>query len=147
MQLCQLKFMIFLRWEKELFDWQDDDDSCFQCGIGESLFYEGKKDEAYRHYGKWLAENPQNTNGINSFCWILIENGDVSKAYSVVRKVPWGVSCYADNSVLFMRAKQLAEQVGNHEESKWYQQQLDKFQESTRNWEMAEEKMMDMTSC
>lgn len=27
----------------EMFDWQDDDDSCFLCGIGESLFYEGKK--------------------------------------------------------------------------------------------------------
>ena len=26
----------------EIFDWQDADDSCFRCGIGESLFQEGK---------------------------------------------------------------------------------------------------------
>ena len=127
----------------ELFDWQYDDDSCFQCGIGESLFYEGKKDEAYKYYEKWLEENPQNANGINSFCWILTENGEVSKAYSLVRKVTWGVSCHEGNSVLFMHAKQLAEQLGKHEESKWYQQQLGKFQESIRNWEMAEDEPFD----
>ncbi|MFA9464991.1 MAG: tetratricopeptide repeat protein [Velocimicrobium sp.] len=52
--------IVFCRKIIELFDWQDDDDSCFQCGIGDSLFYEGKKKEAYDHYEKWLAENPQN---------------------------------------------------------------------------------------
>lgn len=127
----------------ELFDWEDDDDSCFQCGIGDSLFYEDKKDEAYRYYEKWLAENPQNSNGINGFCWILFENGDAEKAYSVVRRVTWGVSCNADNSILFMRAKQLADYVGKHEEGEWYQQQLDKFEESFKKWEMNEDAIFD----
>lgn len=127
----------------ELFDWQDYDYSCFQCGIGDSLFYEGKKEEAYDHYEKWLAEDPQNSNGINGFCWILFENGDAEKAYSVVRRVTWGVPCYADNSILFMRAKQLAHYVGKHEESEWYQHQLDKFEESIRNWEMDEDEIFD----
>ncbi len=127
----------------EMFDWQDDDDSCFQCGIGDSLFYEGKKEEAYSHYEKWLSEDPQNCNGINGFCWILFENGDDQKAYSVVRRVTWGVPCYTNNSILFMRAKQLADYVGKHEESEWYQQQLDKFEESIRNWELGEDEIFD----
>lgn len=70
----------------ELFDWKDEDDSCFQCGIGESLFREGKVGKAYKHYENWLTDNPQNINGINSFSWILFENGDAWKAYEVVRK-------------------------------------------------------------
>ena len=127
----------------ELFDWQYEDDSCFQCGIGDSLFYEGKKDEAFCYYEKWLAENPQNSNGINAFSWILFENGDAEKAYSVIRRVTWGASCNVDNSTLFMRAKQLANYVGKHEESEWYQQQLDKFEESIRSWEMDEDKIFD----
>jgi tetratricopeptide (TPR) repeat protein len=127
----------------EIFDWQDDDDSCFLCGIGDSLFYEGKKEEAYRHYEKWLTKDPQNCNGINGFCWILFENGEAEKAYSVVRRATWGVACYADNSFLFMRAKQLADYAGNHEESQWYQQQLNKFDESIRNWEMGEDEIFD----
>lgn len=127
----------------EIFDWQEDDDSCFRCGIGESLFYEGKTTEAYEYYEKWLAEEPQNTNGINSFSWILLENGDGQKAYEIVRKVTWGISCNADNSILFMRAKQLAEYAGKGNESKWYQQQLDKFEESVRQWEMNEDPIFD----
>lgn len=127
----------------EIFDWQDDDDSCFLCGIGDSLFYEGKKEEAYSHYEKWLTQEPQNCNAINSFCWILCENGEVEKAYAVLRRATWGVACYVDNSILFMRAKQLADSVGKHEESEWYQQQLDKFQESIRNWEMYEDDIFD----
>ena len=127
----------------ELFDWKNDDDSCYQCGIGDSLFYEGKKDEAFSYYEKWLAEDPQNSNGINAFSWILFENGEAEKAYSVVRRVTWGVSCHVDNSILFMRAKELADYVGKHEESEWYQQQLDKFEESIRNWEMDEDEIFD----
>lgn len=72
-----------------------------------------------------------------------MESGNVQKAYEVVRKVTWGVSCYADNSFLFMRAKQLAEHVGKNEESKWYQEQLDKFEESIHNWEMEEDEIFD----
>lgn len=133
----------FCRKILDLFDWQYDDDSPFQCGIGDSLFYEGKRDEAYSHYEKWLAEDPQNSNGINGFCWLLFENGDAEKAYSVVRRVTWGVSCNVDNSILFMRAKQLSDYVGKHEESEWYQKQLDKFEESIRNWELDEDGIFD----
>ena len=127
----------------ELFDWQDDDDSCFQCGIGDSLFYDGKKEEAYSHYEKWLSKDPQNCNAINGFCWILFENGDAPKAYSMVKRATWGVPCYVDNSMLFMRAKQLADYMGKPEESEWYQQQLDKFEQSFRNWELDEDEIFD----
>lgn len=127
----------------EMFDWQDEDDSCFRCGIGESLFREGKKTEAYEYYEKWLMDDPQNVNGINSFSWILFESGDAEKAYEVVRKAAWGVSCCADNSILFMRARQLADYVGKENESVWYRQQLDTFENSFKKWEMDEDGIFD----
>lgn len=128
----------------ELFDWTDDENkSCFRCGIADSLFDLGKKEEAFACYESWLEDEPQNCNVINGYSWILMEGGNVQKAYEVVRKVTWGVSCYADNSFLFMRAKQLAEHVGKNEESKWYQEQLDKFEESVYNWEMEEDEIFD----
>lgn len=127
----------------EIFDWEDSDDSCFRCGIGESLFQEGKAAESYEYYEGWLTDDPQNINGINSFSWILFENGDVKKAYEIIRKVTWGVSCYADNVILFMRAQQLADYVGKENESKWYQQQLDKFENSMKKWEMDEDEIFD----
>lgn len=127
----------------ELFDWTDDDDSCFRCGIADSLFDLGKKEEAFEFYESWLENNPQNSNGISGYSWILLESGNAQKAYEVVRKVTWGVSCYADNSFLFMRAKQLAEYVGKYEESKWYQEQLDKYEESIQNWQMGEDDIFD----
>lgn len=127
----------------EIFDWNDDDDSCFRCGIGESLFREGKIEESYEYYENWLKDDPQNVNGINSFSWILFENGDAVKAYEMIREATWGVSCYADNAILFMRARQLAEYVGKENESQWYQQQLDKFEESIRKWEMDEDEIFD----
>ena len=126
----------------EIFDWQDDDDSYFRCGIGESLFQQGKIVETYEYYEKWLAEEPQNTNGIYSFSWILLENGDAEKAYELVRGATWGISCYDDNSILFSRAKQLADYVGK-EEGKWYQQQLDEYEESIMEWEMNEDVLFD----
>lgn len=127
----------------KMFDWEDDDDSCFRCGVGESLFGEGKTAEAYEYYEKWLADDPQNANGLNSFSWILFENGDAKKAYEVIRKAVWGVSCYADNMILFMRARQLADHVGKEDESKWFQQQLDKFESSIKTWEMDEDEIFD----
>ncbi len=135
--------IVFCQKVLEMFDWQEADDSCFQCGIGESLFREGRIAEAYEHYEKWLSEDPQNANGINSLSWLLFENGDAGKAYEVVRKATWGISCYRDNISLFMHAKQLAAYVGKEDESQWYQQQLDKFEESIGKREMHEDVLFD----
>lgn len=127
----------------EMFDWRDEDDSCFRCGIGESLFQEGKAEEACAYFENWLADDPQNMNGIVSYSWILLEKGDAGKAYEVVRKVTWGVSCGVDNSFLFMRAQQLADHVGKKDESRWYRQQLDKFEDSMNLWGMDEDEIFD----
>ena len=133
----------FCRKILELFDWQDDDDSCFQRGIGDSLFYNGKKEEAYSYYEKWITEQPQNHNAINGYCWILSENGEKEKAYSIVRRVTWGVACNESNSIIFLRAKALADALEKYEESEWYQQQLDKFRESFTKLEMDEDDLFD----
>lgn len=42
-----------------------------------------------------------------------------------------------------MRARQLADYVGKENESKWYQQQLDKFENSMKKWEMDEDEIFD----
>lgn len=127
----------------EMFDWRDEDDSCFRCGIGESLFREGKIEDSYEYYENWLANNPKNVDGINSFSWILLENGDDEKAYEIIRKVTWGVSCNMFNSVLFMRARQLADHVGKKDESNWYKQQLDRFENSIGKWKKDEDGIFD----
>ena len=114
----------------EIFDWREEDDSCFQCGIGESLSSEGKKAEAYAHYEKWLKENPQNPNGVSSFSWVLSENGDTERAYEVVKDAIWGATCHVENAFPYMRAKELAVAAGKQDECQWYQQQLDKFEKS-----------------
>lgn len=133
----------FCRKVLEIFDWKAEDDSCFQCGVADSLFAMGKKEEACSYYEKWLTEDPRNSNGIAGFSWLLLENGEAERAYELVRKATWGISCNIDNLILFMRAKQLAEYVGKQDESEWYQQQQDKFEESFRNWEWGEEDIFD----
>lgn len=118
----------------DLFDWQEDDNySCFRCGIAESLFAEKKIQESFDYYEQWLAEEPDNFNGIESYSWTLFANGDYEKSYEVVRNVTWGVPCDMDNSILFMNAKRLADHVGKTEESQWYQEQIDKFEASWKN--------------
>lgn len=114
----------------ELFDWEGEDDSCFRNGIGDSLFREGKKAESYEYYENWLADDPTNVNGISGFSWILSENGDAERAYELVRKATWGFPCSPNNSLLFMRAQHLAECIGKKDESIWYQQQLDRFDDA-----------------
>lgn len=127
----------------EMFDWYGDDGSLFKCGIGESLFQEGKVTEAYEYYEEWLAKDSGNADAISSFCWVLSENGDVEKAYNLVRGVTWGVPCYVDNLMLFMHARDLAVHVGKEGESKWYQQQLDKLEESIKEWDMDDDSYFD----
>lgn len=127
----------------ELFDWTNADFSCFKCGIADSIFELGKKEEAFEYYEKWLAEEPQNYNGISCYSWILMKSGDAQKAYEVVRRVTWGISCNVENSFLFIRAKELAKYVGKPEESKWYQEQLDKYEKSVQKWEMEGDEIFD----
>lgn len=128
----------------ELFDWDDDlNESCFKSGIGDALFYTGKKEEAFQFYENWLREDSQNANGINAFSFILEESGEPERAYETIRRITWGIPCHEDNSFLFMRAKQLAEKVGKHTESAWYQEQLDKFQKALHDYQMNEDPIFD----
>lgn len=135
--------MAFCRKILELFDWENEDDSPYRCGIGESLFREGKTEEAYEYYEKWLAEDPKNVEGINSFSWILFENGEAEKAYHMIRNAVWDTPCDAENSILFMRGKQMADYLGKEDESSWYQRQLSQFEESIGLWEINEEAPFD----
>lgn len=127
----------------DIFEWQEEDDSCFRSGIAESLFREGKITESFDYYEQWITEDPNTINGINSCSWMLFENGEYEKAYKLVKNVTWGVPCDVDNSILFMRAKQLADFVEKKEESQWYQQQLDKFEASLGKWQEEQDGVFD----
>lgn len=137
---------LFCRKVLEIFNWHAEDAGCFRCGIGDSLFGEGKTTEAYEYFEKWLAEEPQNVNGIISFSWILYENGDTERAYEIVRKEIWGVSCSMENSLLFIYAKEMAQVLGKEDESHWYQEQLDKFERTLRSLERGESMFDEFTA-
>lgn len=137
------EIITFCRSVLELFDWRKEDDSCFRCGIGESLYRMGKSTQAYEYFEEFLAENPQSVNGINTFSQILYEDGEVQRAYELIRNAIWDVPCDMENSILFLRAKHLADSIGKEEESRRYQQELDEFEETIREWEMDDDIFFD----
>lgn len=127
----------------DVFDWREYDDSCFRCGIGDSLFRQGKIKDAYEYYENWLREHPRNVDGINSFSWFLFENGEAEKAYELVKKATQGISCYGDDAILFMRARQLAEELGKEEDIRWFQRHLDAFSKLLGQREVKEDDRFD----
>lgn len=127
----------------EMFDWNDEDDSCFLNGIAESLFSLDRVEEAFQYYENQLKESPSNADIISSYSWSLSEHGENEKAYALIKRATYGTACYADNSFLFHRAHELASSLGREEEAKWYLTQLDKYHESVRNWEMGEDEIFD----
>lgn len=137
------EIITFCRSVLELFDWRKEDDSCFRCGIGESLYRMGKPTQAYEYFEEFLAENPQSVNGINTFSQILCEDGEAQRAYELIRNAIWDVPCDMENSILFLRAKHLADLNGEKEESRRYQQRLDEFEEAIRGWETDDDMFSD----
>ena len=72
-----------------------------RCGIGEAIFGEGRVEETYEYFESWLKDETRNVEGINSFYWVLYENGDREKAYAMVRKMTWSIACGSNNAILF----------------------------------------------
>ena len=95
--------IVFCQKMLEIFNWEGGggDDSCLRCGIGEAIFGEGRVEETYEYFESWLKDEPRNVEGINSFCWVLYENGDREKAYTMVRKMTWSIACGSNNAILF----------------------------------------------
>lgn len=95
--------IVFCQKMLEIFNWEGGggDDSCLRCGIGEAIFGEGRVEETYEYFESWLKDEPRNVEGINSFYWVLYENGDREKAYTMVRKMTWSIACGSNNAILF----------------------------------------------
>lgn len=131
----------------EMFDWEyDENESCFRCGIGDSYFYLGQTERAMEYYESWLKENPQNVNGINSYALILSEVGQTDKAYEILRRATWGVSCNMYNSILFIQAEQLAKETGKEAEEKWYSEQLEKCHKMLKEQESEDDIFDEFTA-
>ncbi|MFS6554727.1 hypothetical protein VPJ68_04380, partial [Parabacteroides distasonis] len=94
-----------------MMDWTFDDDSNFHCAIGEELYAAGKAEEGDAWFRNWLQREPHNENAWNVFSWCVQEQKGTEAAYRLIRKEVIGVPCTIHNSLLFERAKILADHL------------------------------------
>lgn len=113
-----------------MLDWTFDDDSNFRSAIGEELYAAGKAAEGEEWFRNWLKKEPHNENAWNVFSWCVQEQEGAEAAYRLIRKEVIGIPCTIDNSMLFERAKILAQHLELKEDLKWIESQLKTFFDS-----------------
>lgn len=114
----------------DLLDWTYDGSSNFFSAIGEELYAVGKCKEGKEWFENWLKKEPQNENAWNVFSWCVQEEKGAEEAYKLIRKQVIGIPCTIHNSLLFERAKILAEHLQISEDLKWIESQQKYFSES-----------------
>lgn len=124
------KWLEFCRSVLDMFVWTVDDNSNFRSAIGESLYATGKAEEGKAWFENWLKEEPHNENALSVFSWCLEENEGAEAAYRLIRKEVIGASCTMYNSLLFERAKDLAQHLQLTDDLKWIESQLQSFMDS-----------------
>lgn len=113
-----------------MLDWTFDDGSNFCSAIGEELYAAGKAEEGEAWFRNWLQREPHNENAWNVFSWCVQEQEGAEAAYRLIRKEVIGVPCTIHNSLLFERAKRLAQHLELTEDLKWIESQLTSFSDS-----------------
>lgn len=111
----------------EMMDWTYDDDSSYRSAIGEELYASGKAEEGKAWFETWLKEEPHNECAWSAFSWCVQEQEGEEKAYQLIRNQVIGTSCTIYNSLLFERAKPLAEHLELTDDLKWIESQLKSF--------------------
>lgn len=114
----------------EMLDWTYDDDSSFLSAIGEALYAAGKVDEGKEWFENWLKREPHNENVWSVFSWCVQEHEGAEAAYRLIRKEVVGIPCTIYNSMLFERAKLLAQHLQMNDDLKWIEFQLKSFYDS-----------------
>lgn len=114
----------------ELLDWTYDNNSNFLAAIGEELYAAGKSEEGKSWFENWLKKEPHNGNAWSVFSWCVQEQEGAEKAYQLIRRQVINIPCTIHNSLLFERAKILAEHLQISEDLKWIESQQKYFSES-----------------
>lgn len=114
----------------DMLDWTFDDGSNFRCAIGEELYAIGNVEKGREWFENWLKKEPHNENGWSVFSWCVQEREGAEAAYRLIRKEVIGVPCTMHNSLLFERAKLLAQHLERKEDLEWIESQLQSFSDS-----------------
>lgn len=113
-----------------MLDWTYDDDSNFRAAIGEEFYAAGKAEEGEAWFRNWLQKEPHNENALSAFSWCVQEQEGAEAAYRLIYKEVIGVPCTIHNSLLFERAKLLAQHLELKEDLKWIEAQMKSFYDS-----------------
>lgn len=124
------KHVAFCHEVLELLDWSYDDNSCFLSAIGEELYEAGKPEEGRKWFEDWIKRDTQNENALNVFSLCVEKQEGAEKAYEIVREEAMNNTCTVFNSLVFERAKDLAEALQLDEDLKWIKPQLEAFREA-----------------
>lgn len=116
----------------ELMDWTYDDNSNFISAIGEELYATGKEAEGKEWFENHLKKEPQNQNLLSVFSWCIEEHEGAEIAYQLIRRKVIGIACTIHNSLLFERAKMLAQHLKLKDDVKWIESQLESFSASMK---------------
>ena len=118
-----------------MLDWTFDDGSNFRAAIGEELYTAGKPEEGETWFRNWLQKEPHNENAWNVFSWCVQQHEGAEAAYRLIRKEVIGVPCTVWNSLVFERAKILAQHLELKEDLKWIESQMKTFYDSAEEAE------------
>ena len=113
----------------ELFAWQEDSADNFRTAIGEALNGMQNYRKCDDWFEEWLKEERDNSSCINIYLDCLIQRGDIEKAKTIAQKyITEDIPCTLENEMMFIRAQELFEELGDHENAMKYQTKMDRFQ-------------------
>jgi uncharacterized protein YecA (UPF0149 family) len=128
-RMCQERIE-FCRDVIDLFAWQEDSPDNYRTAIGEALNDLQEFRECDEWFEAWLKEEPDNPNCINIYLYCLMKRGDMDKAKVIAEKcVTEDIPCMMGNEILFIRVKELYEELGDCENATKYQAKIDQCQE------------------
>lgn len=112
----------------ELFAWQEDSSDNYRTAIGEALNDMQNYSECDNLFEAWLEDEPDNPNCINIYLFCLMEREDFEKAKTIAEQYITNAPCITKNEILFIRAQEIYEAIGDHEKAMEYQNKINQCQ-------------------
>ena len=126
----------------DTFRWEENDDGQLKGAIGEALAGLGKKDEMTEHFALWEKKNPASLIRMNSHLLALEKIEDWNTAKDRVEEYLKTVdsdSLYDDKDLLYQRAVEIYQALGDEETADHYSQELERLEEEMEEWESDDE--------
>jgi tetratricopeptide (TPR) repeat protein len=118
----------------ELFAWQEDSADDYRTSIGEALNDLQNYEECDDWFEAWLKEEPDNPNCINIYLLCLINRGDMEKAKMIAKQyIKDDIPCTMENEIMFIRAIELYETLGDSEKVLELQTKIDESENEFYN--------------